>query len=85
MRSCVYKRDGDASGAHCGTLSEAEKAELDMMTLEDIKAKWARANLRKIKKTGTPSERTGRSSKYRGVWWCVSLKRNQGACLTLFL
>jgi hypothetical protein len=65
LRSGVYKRDGDASGAHCGPLSDAEKAELDKMTLEEIKTKWKRVNQRTIKKAGT-------SSKYRGVCWCVA-------------
>jgi hypothetical protein len=62
LRSGVYKLKGDASGAHCGLLSDAEKAELDKMTLEEIKAKWARINPRMANKT----------SAYRGVCWCVA-------------
>ena len=65
MRSCKYKRDDDASGAHCGVLSDAEKAELDKMTLEKIKEKWARVNPKTIKKAGL-------TSKYRGVCWCAA-------------
>jgi hypothetical protein len=62
--SGVYKRDGDASGPNCGPLSDAEKAELDKMMLEEIKAEWERVDPRKIKKAGL-------SSKYRGVCWCA--------------
>ena len=61
----VYKRDADASGAYCGPLSNAEKAELDKMTLEEVKDKWARVNPKTIKKAG-------QSSAYRGVSWCVA-------------
>jgi hypothetical protein len=62
LRSCKYKQKGDASGAHCGPLSDAEKAELDTMTLEEIRAKWARVNPQTVNK----------SSAYRGVCWCVA-------------
>jgi hypothetical protein len=65
LHSGVYKRDGDASGAHCGPLSDAEKAELDKIRLEEVKAKWERIDSRMIKETG-------QSSKYRGVSWCVA-------------
>ena len=62
MHSGVYKVKGDASGVHCGPLSDAEKAELDKMTLEEIKAKWVRVDAKTIKKAG----------QYRGVSWCVA-------------
>ena len=62
MHSGIYKRDGDASGAHCGLLSDAEKAELDKMTLNEVKEKWARINPQTVKKACA-------SSKYRGVRW----------------
>jgi hypothetical protein len=62
LHSGVYKRDGDASGAHCGSLRNAEKAELDKMTMQEIKEKWARVNPRTLSKT----------SAYRGVCWCVA-------------
>jgi hypothetical protein len=65
LRSGVYKLEGDSSGAHCGVLSDAEKAELDKMTLEKIKEKWARVNPKTIKKAGL-------TSKYRGVCWCAA-------------
>ena len=65
MHSGAYKLKGEASGAHCGPLSDAEKAELDKMTLEEVKEKWKRVDANTIKKAGT-------SSKYRGVCWCVA-------------
>ena len=67
MRSCAYKLKGDASGTNCGPLSDAEKAELDKMKLEEIKTKWARVNQNTIKKAG-------QTSKYRGVNWCVACR-----------
>jgi hypothetical protein len=65
LRSGFYKLKGDASGPYCGRLSDAEKAELDKMMLEEIKAKWARVDAKMIKKAGL-------TSKYRGVSWCVA-------------
>jgi hypothetical protein len=67
LRSGVYKRSGDASGAHCGPLSDAEKTELDKMTLEEIRDKWARVNPQTANKTST----------YRGVSWCVAGRRTK--------
>ena len=64
MRSGVYKLKGDASGANCGSLSDVEKAELDKMTLEEIKQKCERVNPRTANKT----------SAYRGVSWCVDCR-----------
>jgi len=56
-RSCLYKRDGRTTGPHCGPLSEAEQAEIDGMTLEEIRKKWTRVDVRSKEKTST----------YRGV------------------
>jgi len=62
LRSGMYKLKGDPSGTHCGALSDEEKAELEGMTLEHIKMKWARVDPRMQTK----------SSAYRGVGWCVA-------------
>jgi hypothetical protein len=70
LHSGVYKLKGDASVSYCGPLSDAEKAELDKMTLEEIRAKWQRADSRHIKKAGL-------SSKYRGVSWCVARRTKE--------